>query len=67
VSVNTTYTPSPEYAAMIARRKLAAERLGVSPTMRGQIVKARTPYIDEFTDRPADPFQERFSVKGVQN
>jgi hypothetical protein len=62
-----TYTPGVEYQQLIRRRRDVAQRLGVTPTMRGQIVKSRTPYRDEFADRAPDPMMSRLATKGIPN
>jgi len=62
-----TYTPLKELVELRRRRREVALRLGVTSGMREKIIKARTPYIDEFADRSPDPTMTRLAVKVVPN
>ena len=65
------YAPSDEFRAMIQRRKLAAQRLGISPKQRESIRRSKSWTLatgnTEFVDVPADPHGRRFEKKGPQN
>ena len=67
----TTYSPSPEYAAMIRRRREAAARLGITPQQRERIRRSKTwtpsTGSHEFVDRNPDPYETRFEVRGLPN
>jgi hypothetical protein len=65
------YVPTPEYAAMIRRRREAAARLGITPQQRETIRRSKswTPESGntKFQDRKPDPYEHRFEVRGAPN
>jgi hypothetical protein len=67
----TDYAPSDEFRAMIQRRKLAAQRLGVTARQREAIRRSKTwtslTGSTEFVDISPDPHGRRFETKGVPN
>jgi hypothetical protein len=67
----TQFTHSPEYLELIARRKAASARLGVTPAIRDAIRRSKcwnhSTGNTEFVDRQPDPYEQRFAVRGVLN